>query len=256
VRPQSIRRSRDPRRRKATNLSCRGVLAHHRVYATLGVPIREADSCATARPESSDHVDPTPWSISRPWRANLVASAIERIRCRLRRAGRDGRESLPKTAIYCHLLPLVSRNTAKAVSTLAFVALSRACRSACHWSLLVRHWSLVPGYSFLRVVQIAARSRQDCKALEADLFPGESARCSRISRRARSGCTPSCLCSAPRLTSRAVGCAFSSRFVGSRAPDPGGFDRYNALKIGDLGPSDVRSDQGELALETFPRIAI
>jgi hypothetical protein len=161
--------------------------------------------------------------------------------------------TLPKS---CHLLPFCSRNTATAVSTLAFVALSRACRSACHWSLLVRHWSLVPGYSFLRVVQIAARSLQDCKALEADLFPGESARCSRISRRARSGCTPSCLCSAPRLTSRAVGCAYLPGFISRRAPETPGASRHNALKIGDLGPIDVRSDQGELALETFPRIAI
>jgi hypothetical protein len=186
----------------------------------------------------------------------LARSAIERIRCRSRRAGRDGWEPFPKTAVYCHPLSLVSRNTAMAVSTLAFVAPSRACRSACHWSLLVRHWSLVPRYSFLRVVQIAGRSRQDCRALEAELFPGESARCSRISQRARSGCTPSGLCGPPRLTSRAVGCAFSSRFVGWRAPDPGGFDRYNALKIGDLGPSDVRSDQGELALETFPELPL
>jgi hypothetical protein len=74
------------------------------VYATLGVPIREADSCATTRPESADHDDTTPWSISRPWRANLAASAIERIRCRLRRAGRDGWEPFPKAAIYCHFV--------------------------------------------------------------------------------------------------------------------------------------------------------
>jgi hypothetical protein len=159
--------------------------------------------------------------------------------------------TLPKS---CHLLPFCSRNTATAVSTLAFVALSRACRSACHWSLLVRHWSLVPGYSFLRVVQIAARSLQDCKALEADLFPGESARYSRISQGARSGCTPSCPGGSLRLTSRTVGCAFSSRFVGWRAPDPCGFDRHNTLKIGDLGPIDCLADDGEMAPETLPEL--
>ena len=34
----------------------------------------------------------------------------------------------------------------------------------------------------------------------------------------------------------------------------GGYDRYKTPIIGDLWPSDVGVDQGELALETFPGV--
>jgi hypothetical protein len=62
---------------------------------------------------------------------------------------------------------------------------------------------------------------------------------------------------APRrctLTSQAQECAYSSRFIGQMVPHTGGFDRCKAPNIGDLRPSDVRVDQGELALETFPGV--
>jgi hypothetical protein len=46
-------------------------------------------------------------------------------------------------------------------------------------------------------------------------------------------------------------CAYSYRFIGRKAPDTDEFHRHKALNIGDLHPSDVRSDQGKLALATF-----
>jgi hypothetical protein len=49
----------------------------------------------------------------------LASSAVYRIRCRSRRAGRDGSEPFPKAAIYCHLLPFCSRKTASFVSTVS-----------------------------------------------------------------------------------------------------------------------------------------
>jgi hypothetical protein len=59
-----------------------------------------------------------------------------------------------------------------------------------------------------------------------------------------------------RLTSQAEECAYSSRFIARMVPDTGGFYRCKTPNIGDLGPTDVRVDQGELALETFPGVPI
>ena len=50
-------------------------------------------------------------------------SHLMRICCRSHRAGRDGSETFPKTAIYCHLLPFWSRKTAKSVSTVSILFL-------------------------------------------------------------------------------------------------------------------------------------
>jgi hypothetical protein len=59
-----------------------------------------------------------------------------------------------------------------------------------------------------------------------------------------------------RLTSRADECAYSWRFNVRTGLDAGGFHRHKPLKNGDLRPSDVRLDQGQLALETFPGVPI
>jgi len=67
-------------------------------YATLEKPVGQLDSCAKARRES-----PGPDDAKRRMLrgANLAPSSISRIRCRSRRARRDGRGTLPKS---CNLL--------------------------------------------------------------------------------------------------------------------------------------------------------
>ncbi len=74
------------------------------VYATLGQPIGEPYSCAMARRESVDHDGITPGLTSRLWRPRVATSAVQSTRSESHRAGRQGLEPFPKTAIYCHLL--------------------------------------------------------------------------------------------------------------------------------------------------------
>jgi len=64
------------------------------VDATFEKPIGQPDSCAKARRESP-RSDNTKLRMLR--RANLAPSAISRVRCRLRRARRDRRGTLPKS---------------------------------------------------------------------------------------------------------------------------------------------------------------
>jgi hypothetical protein len=85
------------------------------VYATLGQPIGEPYSCATARRESVDHDGITPGLTSRLWRPRVATSAVQGTRWESHRAGRQALEPFPKTAIYCHLLPFWSRKTATTV---------------------------------------------------------------------------------------------------------------------------------------------
>ena len=50
-----------------------------------------------------------------------LGGICHRAGCRTRRPGRDGSETLPKTATYCHLLPFWSRKTATPIATVSVV---------------------------------------------------------------------------------------------------------------------------------------
>ena len=58
------------------------------------------------------------------------------------------------------------------------------------------------------------------------------------------------------VTSKTTECAFSSPTIGRSVLVKGGSHRHKIPKIGDLHRSDVRSDQGEMALEAFPGVPI
>ena len=58
----------------------------------------------------------------------------------------------------------------------------------------------------------------------------------------------------PRFTSRALGCAHPPRFIGRGVLVTGGCHRHKAANYCNMRPIDIRSGQGELALDTFPGV--
>jgi hypothetical protein len=231
----------------------------------------KADSCAMARRESANQDDTTLRFTTRQWRANLASDRAAPAESSTRAgspchfglknplsiASRGARRlgDLPKN---CHLLP----STAILEQQNRYTCFNRSV-SSLPIEGMPASLSLVIGYywsSFLCPHSLGRRRLAAVGARRATL-PDP-----RLARRGLAGCRqldPShpALASCEdvkvepcplRATSRVEACAYSSRFIGRRVLATRGFYRHKAPKIGDLCPRGVRSDHGELALESIP----
>ena len=123
------------RQRDTAKLPCRGVAARTIVHATKA-DLRARFMRARRAANRPDH-QAVGSELGLDGRLKNSLSIPSR--------GRDGPETFPKTATYCHLLPFWTRKTATPVATVSFVPWpSKARQPASHWL-----WDIGPRSSFL-----------------------------------------------------------------------------------------------------------